>query len=200
MDFLTDPDGFFAEQADDPDWVLPALIVLSGGIFGAAGSYFLFSFAAAGIEGTAMTVSIAIGVGTALVIPFVLWLVYALVFYGISAVFDGEGSFGETVILTGWGYAPAVIGSFASMLAFYYAAQSVPPATTFQEFAQIQGQIQSHQFLRWTNALGLVLTLWQGVLWAYAMKHARNLSLRDAALTVALPVVVSVGFTINSLL
>ncbi|MFB6177693.1 MAG: YIP1 family protein [Halobaculum sp.] len=200
MQLLTDPDSFFAERASDPDWLLPTLVVLGNAAFGAVGVWYLLDFSMRGIESGVTTIPLAIGVGTAVVTPLVLWAVYAGVFHGLSAFFDGDGSFSRTLYLSGWGYLPSLVGSLAVAVAFYYAAQAVPPAASIQELGAVQRQIQNHQYVQWANWLGVALTLWQGVLWTYAVRHARDLSVRQAALVVALPILVSVGLSLNSLL
>jgi hypothetical protein len=200
MQILTDPDSFFAERSNDPDWLLPTLVVLGDAAFGAVGAWYLLKFSTRGIDGGLTTIPLVFGVGAAVVTPLLLWVVYAVVFHGLSAVFDGDGSFGRTLVLSGWGYLPTIIGSLAVTVAFYYAAQAVPPATSLQELGPVQRQIQTHRFVQWANWLGVVLTLWQGVLWTYAVRHARDLSVREAALVVFLPVLVSLGLTLSSLL
>lgn len=86
---------------------------------------------------------------TALVSPFVGWLVYAAVFHAISVVFDGDGPFPTTLALGA--------------------------------------------------GLGVLVTLWSAVLWTHALRHARALSFRDAALTVALPALVGVALSVSTL-
>ena len=81
---------------------------------------------------------------TALVSPFVGWLVYAAVFHAISVVFDGDGPFPTTLALVGWGMVPSVIGSVAQLAINYYRFSvrglEAPPLDdpeAVQEFVQI---------------------------------------------------------------
>jgi hypothetical protein len=199
MTLLDDVDSFFAQEAEDPGWLFPILLILGSGVISSLGVYYMYQFSVQGM-GSMTTIPMAIGIAVAVLAIPVMWVVYTLVFYGLSSLFDGDGGFKETMILTGWGFAPAILGSLVGTIAFYYAAQTVPPATSFQELAAVQRQIQNHQYVTWSSAFNLVLTLAQGVLWTYGVKHARDLSLRDAGIVVSLPVLVSVGLTLNSLL
>ncbi|MFB6242793.1 MAG: Yip1 family protein, partial [Halobaculum sp.] len=201
VNYITDPDGFFEAHAEDPDWLVPSLVVLANGVLAAVGAWYTVQFATRGLDSAAVTTLPAIvGVVTGIAVPVVLWVVFAALFYGLSALFDGEGSFTTTLWLVGWGYGPALIAGLVSMLAVYYAGQAVPPAASFQEYPAVQRQIQTHQYVEWSRIVQLAVTLWQGVLWTYAVRHARNLDLREAAIVVALPVVASIGLTVNSLL
>ncbi|MEZ3142393.1 Yip1 family protein [Halobaculum sp. MBLA0143] len=198
MSYLTDPDEFFAQRADDPDWLLPVLLVFSAGFLPAIGSWYAIQQIFSG-GGVGIIVAV-FGSAGALVGVFLLWIVGAAVFHGVSAVFDGEGSFWRTLWLSGWGYVPSVIAGGATMVALLLAASTLPPATTGQEFVQVNMQLQTHQYVQWASYFGLVMSVWQGVIWAFAVRHARGLELREGAIAVAPFVLANLGLTLRGLL
>jgi hypothetical protein len=111
-------------------------------------------------------------------------------------VFDGEGSFWRTLWLSGWGYVPSVVAGMGTMVAFLLAAPTLSPATTGQEFVEVNSQLQSHQYVQLATYFGLVMSAWQGVIWAFAVRHARGLELREGAIAVAPVVLFNIGSTL----
>lgn len=196
MSYLTDPDEFFAQRADDPDWLVPTLLVVSAGILPAVGSWYSVQQLTPSDAGAFASATAAIGAAGALVGVTLVWVVGAAVFHGVSAVFDGEGSFWRTLWLTGWGYVPAVLSGGATMMAFVLAADAVPAAETAQQFVEVNQQLQQHQYVQWATYFGIVMSLWQGVIWTFGVRHARGLELTQAAIAVSPVVLFNVGGTL----
>jgi hypothetical protein len=44
--------------------------------------------------------------------------------------------------------------------------------------------------------LGLIFTLWSANIWIFGVKYARNLSLKNAVITVGIPIGLSVLYTV----
>jgi Yip1 domain. len=126
VSYLTDPDGFLAQRADDPDWLVPVLLVVSAGVLPAVGSWYAVRQLAPPGAGTFVVISGVAGAAGALIGVVLVWVVGAAVFHGVSALFDGEGSFWRMSWLTGWGYLPAVLPGVASMVALVSAADALP--------------------------------------------------------------------------
>ena len=140
---------------------------------------------------------------TALVSPFVGWLVYAAVFHAISVVFDGDGPFPTTLALVGWGMVPSVIGSVAQLAINYYRFSvrglEAPPLDDPEAVQEFVRSPSSGPLVALGAGLGVLVTLWSAVLWTHALRYAWALSLRDAALTVALPALVGVALSVSTL-
>ena len=194
MSYLTDPDGFFPQRADDPDWLVPTLLVVSAGILPAVGSWDSVQQLTPSDAGAFASATAAIGAAGALVGVTLVWVVGAAVFHGVSAVFDGEGSFWRTLWLTGWGYVPAVLSGGATMMAFVLAADAVPAAETAQQFVEVNQQLQ-HQYIQWATCLGIGMSLWQAVIRMFGVRHARGLEPTQAAIAVSPVVLFNVGGT-----
>lgn len=202
---LTRPDSFFAERAEDPSLLYPAVVVAVVGLLSVLASVPVFLALREGIPegaGPFLAVGAAVGVAFAFVGPFVVWLLFAAAFHAISAVFDGEGRFRKTFVLAGWGFLPRVFASALSLVATLVVlrGRSYPPLTDPQAIQAFARSLQADPLLRAVTAVGILLTLWSGYIWLYAVANARDLTRRQALLTVALPVLVSVALSANNLL
>lgn len=200
---LTDPDAFFRERSPDTSLRGPVAVVAAVALVSAVAGALQFSvmnqlFAELG-GGAIVSLIQLVTFGASLVGPFVVWLIYAGVFQGISLVFDGDGEFSTTLALVGWGFLPSVFGALASLAINYYRFEvqgvTLPAEVTAQSVQQFSRSIASGPLVALSAGLGIVFTLWSAFLWVFALKHARNLSVRDAALTVALPVLVGVALS-----
>jgi hypothetical protein len=110
---LTNPDRFFAELSRrDANMWIPAAIVLLAAI--ATGIYIAAVDGAAtpSSSGAAIPftgISVATSVIGGLIIMSISWLLYAGVFYAISTMLRGVGSFRRVLEFTGYGFIPAII-------------------------------------------------------------------------------------------
>lgn len=207
---LTDPRTFFRERADDPSLKGPALVVTAIGVltaFALVFQYRTFVQLFEGIEGTSDTVIqviLAVTFLTTLVSPFVIWLLYAGVFHAISVVFDGDGEFSDTLALVGWGFVPSVLNGLASVVLEFYRFEirgvDVPSDLNPESMGEFTAQIQEGPVVVLSALLAIAFTLWSAYLWTLAMEYARDLSTRNAVLTIALPVLVGIGFSLRQLL
>lgn len=214
-DVLTDPDSFFERRTEDPSWVVPIVLVLLTALLAAiaaspgaelAGEATSMALENQGqeanqsVQNIASAVTKVVGVGWAFVKTFAGWLLYGLVFYVIARFgFEGTGSFGNTLALTGWGYVPAVLNQVISAAAAYtvFGGASLPETT--QAAQETLTELQSDPILLAASVIGLALLAWSGVIWTYAMSHLHDLSRRDAAITVGIPVALVMIMRINGI-
>lgn len=207
---LTDPRTFFRERADDPSLKGPALVVTAIGVltaFALVFQYRTFVQLFEGIEGasdTVIQVILAVTFLTTLVSPFIIWLLYAGAFHAISVVFDGDGEFSDTLALVGWGFVPSVLNALASVVLEFYRFEirgvDVPSDLNPESMGEFTAQIQEGPVVALSALLAIAFTLWSAYLWVLAMEYARDLSTRNAVLTIALPVLVGIGFSLRQLL
>lgn len=192
VDVLTNPDAFFDRVGDDPSLTGPFAVVLVTALVGTAAVYPMIQQiqatmpAEAGAFASIVVITTLIG---GLVGPFVVWVILTLLFHAISAlVFDGTGEFRTNLALVGWGYLPGVIGAVFSAVGNAYLYRNVEFPS---DPAAVQGyltELQNQPEFTVISLVGVVILLWQGFLWTYAEKHARNLTLQEAAITVGVPV------------
>jgi hypothetical protein len=139
----------------------------------------------------------------ALIGTFIFWLIVAGIFYGISAVLKGSGSFNRVLEIVGYGYLPQIIGSLITLIAavMYIPKITVPALTkaALEDPALMQEATKAFmhdpammELTQITTLVSIVFMLWSAHIWIFGMKHARGLSPRDAAVCVGIPIVLYV--------
>lgn len=203
VELFTDPDRFFEQVAADGGLVRPGAVVLVLGVVGAASAFPVLRATVAALPEEVRAIAIVtyvLGIGGAVVGPFVVWGLYAGAFHVISTLaFDAEGSFERTLAVTGWGFVPAILGALASGILTFVVLQSVTFPTDPSQAAGFAQRLRHDPLIRLAGGLGIVFLLWQGFLWTFAVRHARGLDVREAAITVAGPVGVGLLFRLYGL-
>jgi hypothetical protein len=213
-DILVRPDAFFgAVIAEKESLKNPALIILAGGIVAALYGYLMGGLSAkmmanapSGVDSIILLASI-IG---AFLGTLVFWIIVAGVFYLISLVFKGQGSFTRVMEVVGYGYLPQILGSFITLIAAYIYLPKVTVTVLTKSALENPEAIQAAtkalmhnpammEFTQITTLVTIVFMLWSAHIWIFGMKHARGLSPRDAALCVGIPIVAYVLFMIYNL-
>jgi hypothetical protein len=207
IDILLRPDAFFSNVKNEKESLrLPALIILTGGIVAAIHGYLMGSLSAkmmAGImPGMDAIIPLSATAG-ALIMTFVIWLIVAGVFYLISFLFKGQGSFYRVLEVVGYGYVPQIAGSIITLVAaiVYIPRITVPTLTktALEDPAMIEQVTKTFmhdpamiELTQITTLVSIVFMLWSAHIWIFGIKHARGLSPRDAAICVGVPVVLYV--------
>lgn len=214
-DILINPGAFFTGLMEERDesFTWPLIIVLAGGIAAAVYGYLIggatarmMAGAMPGIEAI-VTISTAIG---ALIGVFIFWLIWTAVVFCLSMIFKGQGSFKQTLGMIGYGYLPQVIGSVISIIvAIEYVPKIVVPHITsamMQDPVAMQETMKAlmHDpaMLEMTQIISIItiiFLLWSAHIWIFGLQKARNLSPRDAALCVGIPVVAYIIYMIYTL-
>lgn len=191
---LTDPESFFDREAVDPSLRGPIVIVSVVALTGLLSSLPVFQAIMDAVPEAAsafVLIGLVVGAVIGLVGPFVVWLLYALLFYGLSAIFGGEGEFRDVFVLIGWGFAPNILsGIVGGVVTFFLVSRG-----DFSDPQQVQQFARSAS----TGPLGLLnrgfsllMTLWSAWIWTHAVAAARNLTLRDAAISVGIVVLAGI--------
>lgn len=203
LDVLTDPESFFERGEEAASPVVPVVVALIVGVLGAVAAWLSFQATtdvfmqagqgAGGAGGGFTAVFSGVAAVIALVVPFVVWLLYALVFYAITAVLDGEGSLTTTLVYTGWGLIPKVVGSLVSLATTWIVLDAVqPPAEVTPQTAQAYQQaIQNHPASLAATVVGILILLWSAYIWVAAVQHARDVERADAMIAVGVPVAIA---------
>lgn len=213
-DLLINPSRFFQQALGEKEELkTPAMVVLAGAVVAAVSGYYMGS-ASAGMLDSAMqgmgTVILIAAVIAAFIMTFVVWVIWAGVFYLVSKIFKGTGSFNRCLEVVGYGYLPQVIGSVLIVIAaMEYLPKVVVPALTSSALTDPQ-QIQAAttaltsdpamvEFTQVSAVISIVFLLWSANAWIFGIKQARNISIRDAAITVGIPVMLLVIYQIYKL-
>jgi hypothetical protein len=214
LDLLILPDSFFSEKILEPvNLKIPAIIALAGAIISAILGYQVSvlsarMFSQVDMAGMESFISIFGAVGAFLAFLIIWWLVFSGVLHLISMLFSGKGTFKRTLEFVGYGLVPMVVGSFITLtLSFYYLPMvSVPVIRSIQDPTAIQAattQLMSDpamkEFTQVSTLISLIFLIWTANIWIFGLKHARELKLKHAVLTVAIPVLIYIIYMIYTI-
>lgn len=214
IDILIRPGQFFAGMDTKKEsMILPLLILLAGGITAAGYGYLIGGVTAqmmAGAMAGLDTIVMISSVFGAFIGVFIFWVLWAAIVYGLSIVFKGAGSFKGTLQVIGYGYLPQVIGTVITLIAaFEYVPKIVVPKITSsmlqdpvavqQVTAALMKDPAMVELTQISTLVTIVFLLWSANIWIFGLQHARNLSARDAALCVGIPVIAWILYLIYML-
>jgi hypothetical protein len=144
-----------------------------------------------------------VGAVAAVFVSLIVWAVIAIIFYAISSVFKGSGSLKKTLEFTGYGYVPTILSSAISLVLTAQFASSVTlPQIDFTDPTAVtafQTMITHSLMMMAVVAISIVFLLWSANIWVFGVKHARNLTLKNAAISVLVPVAIYIIYQIVSL-
>lgn len=195
---LFDPGRFFESRMQgEPSLKVPALIALVIGVIGAVSAALAANMFVGILPAEAQAIGVLM-VGFAAVVAviggFLMWFIYGIVFYIISMAFKGEGSLARTLEVTGYGFLPQIFGGIIGALLSYQiiANLTLPIARSPEEIAAVTENlahvIATDPLAQIAGVVTILFLAWSANIWIFGMKHARNLSTRNAALTVGIPV------------
>jgi hypothetical protein len=198
LEVLTDPNGFFKRKSnEDIEFKTPLMIVLLMAAFGAVTAVIVMqnimgtlpeeAAAFAGIGAVFAVVGAVIG-------TFVMWAVYSAIFYVISLLFNGEGSFKRVMEFVSYGFIPSIISSIISAIFTSRAYSNID----FSD-PRIADTLLSDPTLRIAGIVGIIFMLWSANIWIFALVHSRNLSVKNAAIAVGVPILLYVLYTLYTL-
>ena len=198
LEVLTDPNGFFKRKSNEEiEFKTPLLIILLMAAVGAVTAVIVMrnimgtlpeeAAAFAGIGAVFAVVGAVIG-------TFVMWAVYSAIFYVISMLFNGEGSFKRVMEFVSYGFIPSIISSIISAIFTSRAYSNID----FTD-PMVTDTLLSDPTLRIAGIVGIIFTLWSANIWIFALVHSRNLSVKNAAITVGVPILLYVLYTLYTL-
>lgn len=210
LDLLARPERFFSSlEGKEPDLRIPAAIAIVGAIIAAIAGYAMSGLYAelyAGVaEGMGSLMGIIMAVSAFIGFLVMWWLVMAVAFFLISLLFKGRGKFTHTLANTGYGLVPVIIGSVVTTLVFlsYLPRIVVPVIRNIQDPAVIQEAMQELMHdpammeYTWVSmAISALFLLWSANIWIFGVKQARNITLKQACITVAIPVGAFIIYTL----
>lgn len=186
----TDPNRFFADRSSEPGLRGPLILVTGLVVLTIFHAYPLLRGLTASdlnSHGPFVLIVLVSGIAGGLSINLI-WLLYAAILHGMSAYFDAQGRFRNTVKLIGWGFLPLLLAAAFSVLASGFAIAEIPPSKLSGGASAIE-VYRSHPYVRLAKLLRVVFTVWAGHLWMFGLKHARNISLRQSGIVVSVLVI-----------
>lgn len=211
---FSNPDTFFQDLMRETESLKnPALIVTAGGIAAAA-----YAYEVGGLTGQMMgklmagmeTVIAISAIAGALIGALLFWIIWSGIFFAMSSLFKGRGSFRRTMESVGYGYLPQVAGTAITLIIsfFYLPKVRVPEISTaaLQDPQVIQETITAlmhdpamRELAQISSLITIVFILMSANIWIFGLKHARALAMRDAAICVLVPVVTYVMYILYTL-
>ncbi len=204
FDILIRPGAFFQDAiAEKESLKIPGLIILALGIVSAVYAYLIGGLTGKMMAGLIPGMESIIAISTvlgALFGIFVFWGIWAGVFYLISSLFKGKGTFKRSLEFIGYGYLPQIFGAILTVIVAirYIPRVIVPEITTAaaQDPQLIQEAVKAlmhdpamMEMTQIISIISIVFLLWSANIWIFGMRNARQLSERDSALCVGIPVV-----------
>jgi hypothetical protein len=214
LDLLINPNRFFQQVLGEKEQLrYPGLIILLGAVVAAISGYSMGSISAGMMESAMQgmgTIIVIAAVIAAFVGTFLVWIVWAGVFFLVSKIFKGTGSFKRCLEVVGYGYVPQIIGALVTVIAaLEYLPKVVVPHLTSAALENPQ-MIQDAttalmhdpamvEFTQITAVISIVFLLWSANIWIFGIKQVRNIWLRDAAICVGLTVILFIIFQVYKL-
>jgi hypothetical protein len=206
-DLLFVPDRFFREKEEFSGLTIPVLIVGAVGVLSAIGAYFVTQVTIQAIlpalpSGTEQYMNLALiaALVGGILGAYILWLVSTVVFFGISTLFHGQGGLRRSFESTGYGFLPQIFGGLINIYLFYQFAATVtiPKITDPTLVNQITQSLMNNPYFELATLVGVIFLLWSANIWIFGLKYARNLTVRDAVISVGVPVGVYILYSLFS--
>lgn len=203
---ITNPDKTMEDVAKEPRIEEAAVVIAIYAVLSAIFAYVMqthvtYIYTDANMPDMSGLMSIVTVIG-GLIVPFITWVIIAVVLYLFSMVFGGEGKF--TSVLTAVGLS-AFVKIFAIAIGIVLLTQA--PHVTVEisssnPFSSV-GAMADFYKNTWVM-LGSLVTL-AGLLWSsyigmFAIKHTEKLTLKNAAIVVGVPLALYIIVQYSSLL
>ncbi|WP_229121574.1 YIP1 family protein [Halapricum desulfuricans] len=121
---------------------------------------------------------------------FVIWFITTCAIVAVSGLlFDGKGTLRKAMKYISWGFIPAIIAGLLSSLLILVSLQGVVIPERPETMAQSVVRAQQGVITVFIAIIRSMSLIWMGVLWTFGIKHARKISIREAAVSAAPPVV-----------
>ncbi|MEA3283286.1 MAG: Yip1 family protein [Euryarchaeota archaeon] len=199
---LTDPDRFFSELSErEVNLTIPAGIVLISALIDAILIVMIIGtimrrFPVDMVQSGTGTASLIIG---ELISGFAFWFIVAAVFYAISVLFNGNGAFKRCLEFTGYGFIPAIVASVIGLVVIMVVLLTIefPVESTELMIQTLTPQLEQNPLMKTLLIITNLLGLWAAYIWIFGIKHARNISTRDALITVGVPAGIAIMSHLN---
>jgi hypothetical protein len=202
-DLVTDPDRFFRSASVGGSYRGPVAISMGMFLLSVVQTYVLNSHATAELSGNTANVlqivGMVSGAVSGLFTPFLSWIMVAVVVYLVSKPLGGQGSFRDTVRCVGWVLFPYLLGAVLVAATVVVTAQSMTPPTTVEAVGPFYQSVMSAPAVRMAQLVQLAFIAWSGFVLVFAVKHARRMPVRHAALAAAPVVALSAATTVMRL-
>lgn len=201
LEVLTNPGEFFENKMkQEADFKPPIMIVGIMAIISAISAYIIANTIVGSLQGDAATfvqIGAIIGAIFAIIVVFIMWVIYGGIFYLISMIFSGQGNFKRVLEFVAYGFLPSILGSLISLILTSRAYSSLDFSITDPTI--LEKTLLSDPYIMASSIIGIILTLWSANIWVFAMMHSRNLTVKNAIITVGIPIGLYLIYTVYNL-
>lgn len=196
------PNLFFSEKLKkEVSFKNPALIILAISLIALLSSFLVMNKIKESLPSDVnsfMYIMIIGGALGAVVSTFLYWVIVTGIFYLISSVFHAEGSFKRTLEFVSYGFVPQIFSGIVSLFILYTILPSLNASLQNpQFFAESLKQTMLNNPLSLTSQVfGILCFLLSANIWVFALMNARNISAKNAVITVGIPVGLSLIYQI----
>jgi hypothetical protein len=206
-DLLLVPDRFFREREGVSGLTIPVLIIGIVGILSAIGAYFVTPVTLQVVvpmlpsDGQQILgIIMALAVVWGAIFPYIQWLVVTIIFFGLSVLFKGTGEISKSFEYIGYGFLPQIFGGVINIyLSYLFAVTAdVPRVTDPTLINQVTQSLMNNPYFELATLVGVIFLLWSTNIWIFGLRYARNMDIRDAAISVGVPVGIYILYTLYS--
>ncbi|WP_321419394.1 YIP1 family protein [uncultured Methanomethylovorans sp.] len=201
LEVLTNPSEFFENKMkQEADFKPPVMIIGIMAIISAISAYIVASTIIGSLPSDAASfaqIGMIIGAIFAIIVVFIMWAIYSGIFYLLSMVFGGQGNFKRVLEFVAYGFLPSILGSLITLILTSKAYSSLD--FSISDPTLLQKAILSNPYIMASSVIGIILTLWSANIWVFAMIHSRNLTVKNALLTVGIPIGLYLIYTVYNL-
>ncbi len=192
------PERYFADvKNQEGSLKIPSLVIGLQSLFSSALQYFLMIKVSQILPNPIIhfyLVSGYIMMAVSFLSPFLNWLIFSLIMYGLSVFFGGKGSFRRTFEFIGYGFMPLTIGTIISdsVMINHISDIKLPKLTMIdlrnsEIMRSIASKIFPQDLVLSLAGMNTAFLVWSLMIWTYSLKIARNLRLRDSLVCSLIP-------------
>jgi len=119
LEVLTNPGGFFEKKTKEKvDLKQPLVIIGAMALISAISAYIIASKVIGSLPSDVASVTqigMAIGAIFAIIVVFIMWVIYGGIFYLISSFLGGQGNFKRVLEFVAYGFLPSTMSSVISL-------------------------------------------------------------------------------------
>lgn len=211
-DLFSNPRMFFQSVSkEEPSLKKPALIILVMAVVSSISGYMMGELSGKMLAGlmegietiTAMSAAVSTLIGT-----LFIWVVAAVILFGIQKVMQGTGTLKRVMEICGYGMIPLLFATIITVIltAYYIPQADISPITTSdpEEISiAAMSMMQDpalHEFTIISTIITIIFLIWVANLWAIGVESCCGLPAKKALIVAGLPVVIYIAYTLSSLL
>lgn len=198
--FLFKPGEYFERNPEvgAKSAILPAIVIA---VIGAISQYFILGTLLKVLPPNEIfqnlsVIAPVIGFISTLITILVIIAVISGIIHIISSAFGGEGAFGRTFGVVGFGFYPLALASIIQFLLQYYMLSNA----TIESLPDFLAVITNRNLLYGGLIINLSALVWSTAIWSSGVSKIRKIDFRKAVISSIIPAIIYLAFSIYSLM